>query len=67
MNDSKAEDIRTEEREIGSGVLDLLEESNWLQRHEMAVAAKVLERVGDYVPENILVSIRDEWGIEVRP
>jgi hypothetical protein len=58
--------ISGEEREIGSGVLDLIEGSDWLQRHEAAVVAKVIERVGDYVPENILDSIRDEWGIDAR-
>ncbi len=59
-----SEQASAEEREIGSGVLDLLEGSDWLSRHETAVAAKVLARVSDYVPENVLESIRDEWGVE---
>lgn len=64
-----AEEANAEERQIGSGVLDLLEGSEWLQRHEAAVAKKVLDRIREAHPVvagnlDLVNSIREEWSIQ---
>lgn len=66
MADDKA---RYEEQQLGAGVLDLLEGSEWLDRHEAAVAKKVLDQIREAHPVvagdlDLVNSIRDEWGIK---
>lgn len=62
-------DAKTEaqhEKDLGSAVLDVVAESDWLQRHEAVVAAKVLAGVLAHydLDPRTLERIQDEWGVD---
>lgn len=63
---TSADESQQDEKEIGSAILDVIAESDWLRRHESAVAAKVLVSIQEHnvVDAATVARIRDEWGID---